>query len=69
LLLIIFILYFFYKIIINYINFSITLFFTNSKKNFIMIIFEKFLDFVFGINIIDQLILIKYINCFSNNYS
>ena len=34
-----------------------------------MIIFEKFLDFVFGINIIDQLILIKYINCFSNNYS
>ena len=68
-LLIIFILYFFYKIIINYINFSITLFFTNSKKNFIMIIFEKFLDFVFGINIIDQLILIKYINCFSNNYS
>ena len=53
----------------NYVNFSITLFFTNSKKNFIMIIFEKFLDFVFGINIIDQLILIKYINCFSNNYS
>ena len=51
------------------VNFSITLFFTNSKKNFIMIIFEKFLDFVFGINIIDQLILIKYINCFSNNYS
>ena len=59
----------YYKIIINYINFSITLFFTNSKKNFSMIIFEKFLDFVFGINIIDQLILIKYINCFSNNYS
>ena len=34
-----------------------------------MIIFEKFMDFVFGINIIAQLFLIKYINFFSNNYS